>query len=104
MRIRMRPYLTAISLTEARRRLSSILREIEADPDVGYEITVRNKVVAQLRRPEPKINSGAALLKAARMMEKLHPRDPGQAYRNTAANYKEYLYGKKQPGSARRHR
>jgi antitoxin (DNA-binding transcriptional repressor) of toxin-antitoxin stability system len=45
--------LQEISLSDARRRLSALLREIEADPGAGYRILVRKRVVAELRSPAP---------------------------------------------------
>lgn len=101
----MRPYLREINLTEARRRLSSILREIEAEPDVGYQIKVRDRVVAELRSPASRraqMSSGEALLKFAREMEALYPRRPGQPLENISGHYKEYLYGKRRPARSRR--
>jgi hypothetical protein len=50
--------LQEISLSDARRRLSSLLREIEADPGTGYRILVRKRVVAELRGDLPPIFVG----------------------------------------------
>jgi len=96
----MRPYLREITLTEARRRLSSILREIEAEPNVGYQIRVRDKVVAELRSPASNrayVNSGEALLRFAREAEKLMRGVPRKRDSVTSENLKEYLYGKRSP-------
>lgn len=101
----MRPFLRDISLTEARRRLSSLLREIEVEPNVGYQIKVRDKVVAELRSPASyrgQTSAGEALLKFAREMEALCPRKPGEPLRNISGHFKEYLYGKKRPIRPRR--
>jgi hypothetical protein len=40
--------LQEISLSDARKRLGALLREIEADPSAGYLILVRRRVVAEL--------------------------------------------------------
>jgi len=96
----MRPYLREINLTEARRRLSSILREIEAEPDVGYQIKVRDKVVAELRSSPSKRgykNDGEAMLQLARDAEKLWPGNGGKKDGVTSRNLKEFLYGKRSP-------
>ncbi|MGA2740437.1 MAG: hypothetical protein ABSG65_23745 [Bryobacteraceae bacterium] len=65
--------LREIGISDARKRLSDILREIEADPGAGYRILVRKRVVAELRSPAParRGNPGAAMLKLALEMEKL---------------------------------
>ena len=49
--VHVQPFLREINLTEARRRLSSLVREMEAEPDIGYQIKVRDRVVAELRSP-----------------------------------------------------
>ena len=101
----MRPYLREINLTEARRRLSSILREIEAEPDMGYQIKVRGKVVAELRSPASKRgyeNAGEALLQLARDAERLWPAEDRKKDNISAANYKEFLYGKRSPSLPRK--
>jgi antitoxin (DNA-binding transcriptional repressor) of toxin-antitoxin stability system len=98
--------LQEISLSDARKRLSSLLREIEADPDAGYRILVRRRVVAELRSPAParRKNAGAAMLKLASEMEKLSSQAGGETERVTAANYKEFLYGNKPFTRSRRGR
>jgi antitoxin (DNA-binding transcriptional repressor) of toxin-antitoxin stability system len=89
--------LQEISLSDARKRLSSLLREIEADPGAGYRILVRKRVVAELRSPAParRKNPGASMLKLALEMEKLSAPVIDKADAMTAANYKEFLYGSK---------
>ena len=84
-----------ISLSQARKSLSGLLHEIRLNPEVTYQIAVRNRVVAELKRPAshaPKRNSGAALLSFARAMEKLNAPKP-RHLAVTSENYKEYLYG-----------
>lgn len=98
--------LPEISLSDARRRLSDILREIEADPGAGYRILVRKRVVAELRSPAParRKNPGAAMLKVALVMERLSLRARREGGDITAANYKEFLYGRKPVTGPRKRR
>ena len=66
-----------ISLTDARKNLSALLREIETDPSAGYRILVRKRVVAELRSPvaaRPK-HAGVTLVKLALEVEKQSPRE-----------------------------
>jgi antitoxin (DNA-binding transcriptional repressor) of toxin-antitoxin stability system len=96
----MRPYLREINLSEARRRLSQLLREIEKDPDAGFQIKVRGKVVAELRSPLPQRgygNAGEALLRAAYQAQRLSGKIAGKKNRAISDRYKEYLYGKGSP-------
>ena len=98
--------LREISLSDARKRLSEILREIEADTSAGYRILVRKRVVAELRSPAParRKNPGATMLKLAVEMRKLSSSGGGDAGEVTAARYKEYLYGNKSVTAPRRRR
>ncbi len=93
MNILLRP----ISLSEARRRLSSLLREIDSHPDIGYRIQVHNRPVAELRSAGPvpgRMNPGAALLKAAERVSRGRPLRPRSRKESVSKNYKEVLYGK----------
>lgn len=98
--------LQEISLSDARKRLSALLREIEADPAAGYRILVRKRVVAELRSPAPahRKNPGAAMLKLASEMETLSSPPGSEVDEITAANCKEYLYGNKPFTGPRRRR
>jgi len=102
--------LRDIQVSEARRRLPSLLREIRQDPDVGYRILVRDQVVAELRRPTPsgaRMNAGAALLKAAEKIARsmrTSPRRAARAAEVTSQNYKEFLYGNWRTSGSRKRR
>jgi antitoxin (DNA-binding transcriptional repressor) of toxin-antitoxin stability system len=98
--------LREISLSEARRHLSEILREIEADPGACYCILFRKRVVAELRSrvPARRKNAGAAMLKLALEMEKLSSPAGGETEAVTAASYKEHLYGSRPRAGPRRRR
>jgi antitoxin (DNA-binding transcriptional repressor) of toxin-antitoxin stability system len=82
-----------VSITEARRRLPQILRQLKRDTVV--QITVRNEVVAEIRttlpvsEPEP----GAAARALLEIMRKL-PKHRGRR-RNISGHVKKYLYGGK---------
>jgi hypothetical protein len=97
--------LRDVSLSEARRSLSALLREIESHPETGYQIRVRKRVVAELRSPTStgRKNSGAILLKAARGMERQRPESEKLAGNVNSTNYKAFLYGD-QPVTAPRSR
>jgi hypothetical protein len=43
--------IQTISITEARKRLPRIVREIQKSPEVSYQITIFNDVVAEIRAP-----------------------------------------------------
>lgn len=76
-----------LSISEARKRLPELVRQVRKDAGAKVEITVRDEVVAALPEPEP----GAAARKLLELMRKL----PKHRGRKTAvsSHIKEYLYG-----------
>ena len=87
--------LQEIPISEARRRLPQLLREIDRDPEVGYRILVHDRPVAELRSPRGELerpNAGLALLRAAEKIARSHRKR--RRRESVAANYKEILYGK----------
>lgn len=97
--------LREIRLSEARRQFSALLRQIEAEPEVGYRILVRDRVVAELRSPEPRLgrmNAGAVLLKLAEEFAVSRRSPRKRVGEVTSENYKDFLYGKRGLGGSRR--
>jgi hypothetical protein len=54
-----------ISITEARKKLPSLIKSLKSSPDTVYQITFHDEIVAEIRTP-PKIKPGEA---AARLLE-----------------------------------
>ena len=79
---------TVISITEARKRLPSIIKSLKTSPDTVYQVTVHDEVVAEIKRP-PMIKPGEAaakiieLRKKATLKKRRYP---------VSENIKEYLY------------
>jgi antitoxin (DNA-binding transcriptional repressor) of toxin-antitoxin stability system len=89
--------VTRLSISEARRRLPELVRQIQEDPGSVVQITVRGETIAELRAaprtalPAPEPGAAAkALLELARKL----PRRRGRR-RNISGHVKEYLYGRK---------
>jgi antitoxin (DNA-binding transcriptional repressor) of toxin-antitoxin stability system len=81
-----------LSISEARRRLPELVRQVRKDPGSTVQITVRDEVVAELRAalPEPEPGAaGRALLEALRKL----PKRRGRRI-NVAARAEEHLYGR----------
>jgi hypothetical protein len=78
-----------ISITEARKRLPGIIKSLKTSPDMVYQITVHDEIVAEIRTP-PKMKPGEA---AARLLE-LRKKLGSKKYRTrpVSENIKEYLY------------
>lgn len=80
-----------LSISEARRQLPALVRQVRRDAGARVEITVHNEVVAELRAVQPDTEPGAAARRLLRLMKKL-PKPRG---RKTAisSRVKPHLYG-----------
>jgi antitoxin (DNA-binding transcriptional repressor) of toxin-antitoxin stability system len=81
-----------VSISEARRRLPQLVREVKRDRGSVVQITVRDEVVAELRAALPQPEPGAAARALFELMEKL-PKHRGPR-RNISGHVKEHLYGR----------
>ncbi len=85
-----------IPISEARRRLPQLVRQVKQDRGSVVQITVRDEVVAELRAalPEPEPGAAArALLELARKLPRPRRRRGGPT--DVSAHVKEYLYGRR---------
>jgi antitoxin (DNA-binding transcriptional repressor) of toxin-antitoxin stability system len=85
--------MTRVSISEARRRLPQLVRQVKQDRGSVVQITVRNEVVAELRAALPEPEPGAAARALLELARKL-PKHRGRR-RNISGHVKEYLYGRK---------
>lgn len=81
-----------VSISEARRRLPELVRQVRNDPGAIVQITVRDEVVAELRAALPEPEPGAAARKLLELMAKL-PR-PRRRRADVLSHVKEHLYGR----------
>jgi antitoxin (DNA-binding transcriptional repressor) of toxin-antitoxin stability system len=65
-----------LSISEARKRLPELFRQVRKDSGAKVEITVHDEVVAELRAILPKPEPGAAAKKLIQLMRRL-PKAPG---------------------------
>lgn len=77
-----------ISITEARKRLPSIIKSLKSSPDTIYQITVHDEVVAEIKTPL-KIKPGEAAAKLLELRKRIGPKK----YKTepVSENIKEYL-------------
>jgi antitoxin (DNA-binding transcriptional repressor) of toxin-antitoxin stability system len=80
-----------LSISEARKRLPELVRQVRKDTGIKVEITVRDEVVAELRATMPEPEPGAAVKKLVQLMRKL-PKHRGRKT-NLSEHIKEHLYG-----------
>lgn len=79
-----------ISISEARRRLPELVRQVQNNSGTSVQITVHDEVVAELRAVQPEPEPGAAARKLLELMMRL----PKYRGRKTAisSHIKEHLY------------
>jgi len=80
-----------LSISEARKRLPELVRRVGKSTGAKVEITVHEKVVAELRGTVPARQAGAAATKLLSLMRKL-PKHRGRKL-NVSAQVNDYLYG-----------
>lgn len=88
--------MTRVTISEARRRLPQLVRQVKQDRGAVVQITVRDEVVAELRAalPEPEPGAAArALLELAGKLPKPRPRRGRPT--DISAHVKDYLYGRR---------
>jgi antitoxin (DNA-binding transcriptional repressor) of toxin-antitoxin stability system len=82
-----------VSISEARKNLPRLVRQVKQDRGSVVQITVRDEVVAELRAALPEPEPGAAARALLELMERL-PKHHGRR-RNISSHVKEHLYGRK---------
>ncbi len=80
-----------ISISEARRRLPALVRQVQKDASRSVHITVHDQVVAELRAAQPEPEAGAAAKKLPELVAKL-PRRRKRRH-DISSHIKEHLYG-----------
>ena len=82
-----------IPVSQARARLSHLLKHLQAHPDAVFEITVNGLVLGELHAPEAaqlKVKPGRALHDALKVMGP--PEIPAPKDRAVAREHDRYLY------------
>ncbi len=88
-----------LSISEVRRRLPALVRQIRRDGDTRVQITVREEVVAELRAAQPQPEPGSAAKRLLELVGRL-PKCRGHKF-NTSSQIKKYLYGRKAKSTLR---
>jgi antitoxin (DNA-binding transcriptional repressor) of toxin-antitoxin stability system len=90
--------MTRVSISEARRRLPQLVRQVKHDRGSVVQIMVRDEVVAELRAAVTEPEPGATARALLEIMSKL-PRHRGPR-RNISGHVKEHLYSHRARGKA----
>ena len=80
-----------LSISEARKRLPELVRQIRKDAGAKIEIMVRDEVVAELRAALPEPEPGAAAKKLVALMRRLSKHRGRKT--DVSMHVKEHLYG-----------
>ena len=80
-----------LSISEARKQLPALVRQVQHDAGVSVQITVHDAVVAELRTVMPEPEPGAAAKQLHQFMKRLpKPRGPKT---HVSSHVKAHLYG-----------
>ena len=82
-----------LSISDARRRLPELVKQLRQEPGTGVLITVHGEIVAELRAARPEPAPGAAARRLLSLMAQLPPAR-GRKTR-VSSRVKEHLYGSK---------
>lgn len=84
-----------ISISEARRRLPELVRQVGKDAGASVQITVHDEVVAELRAAQPLPKPGEAARRLLALRKKLARSHPKAQWSDVSGHVKEHLYGPK---------
>ncbi len=84
-----------ISISEARRRLPELVRQVGQDAETSVQITVHDEVVAELRAIQPLPKPGEAARRLLALRKKRVRRNPKARWSDVSSHVKEHLYGPK---------
>ena len=83
-----------ISISDARKDLPKMIREIQRNPETVFKIAVRSETIAELRAARPMVPSGEAVRKLIQLRQDLSPTVRGKRKVAISKNVKEFLYTK----------
>lgn len=82
-----------LPISEARKRLSTLLKELQKDPTKVYQISINEIVLGELRAPLSKTSSVDAGVKLLRLSEDLAPEQEKKRKKSMIAlEHDKYLY------------
>ena len=80
-----------VSISEARRDLFQIIREIQKNPETVFKITVRNETIAEIRSGKTMVRPGEAVRRLLRLREKLSHLSKDQPKEPISQKVKDYV-------------
>ena len=86
-----------VSISNARKDLPKLIREIGKNPEVVFKITVHNETVAEIRSAKTMVQRGEAVQKLLRLRKKLSSGIKGRSKEPISQRVKDYLYPVRKP-------
>lgn len=80
-----------VPISEARTKLPQLIKQLQRNPNLIYEITVHHEVVAELKAPPQLSEGGEAAKRLLAIMEQL-PRPRSRKKVRVSENIKKHLY------------
>jgi hypothetical protein len=81
-----------VSISNARRDLPKMIKEIQKNPETVFKISVRNEAIAELRSARAMVQPGEAVRKLIRLRQKLVNSFKEKTKEPISRKVKDYLY------------
>ncbi len=81
-----------VSISNARKDLPKMIREIQKNPEAVFKITVRNETIAEIRSAKTMVQPGEAVQKLIHLRQKLSLPLTGKSKEPISQRVKDYLY------------
>jgi hypothetical protein len=81
-----------ISISNARRDLPKMIKEIQKNPERVFQIAVRNETIAEIRSAKSQIKPGEAVRKLIQLRKKMAYFSKGKAREAISKKVKNHLY------------
>lgn len=81
---------TVVSISEARKKLPSIIKSLKESPDRVYQVTVRDEIVAEIKT-SPKVKPGEAAARLLALRKQAGKKTKSKKY-PISENIKGHLY------------
>jgi hypothetical protein len=81
-----------VSISNARKDLPKMIREIQKNPERVFQIAVRNETIAEIRSAKTQVQPGEAVRKLIQLRKKLAYSSKGRAVEPISQRVKDYLY------------
>lgn len=81
-----------VSISNARKELPKMLKEIQKNPDTVFKITVHDETIAEIRSAKTMVQPGEAVQKLIHLRQKLSSPLQGKSKEPISRRVKDYLY------------